>query len=94
MKDRLKRVGVRDGCTRYTIRFCWLLTPALAIQVFPTGLLPTRGALCGVGIVCRAHCVTAAFLTFRAGEKGYFRIRRGQNDCGFEAGVLGGMPDV
>jgi hypothetical protein len=47
-----------------------------------------------VGIVFQAHCVTAAFLTFRAGEKGYFRIRRGQKDCGFEAGVLGGMPDV
>ena len=50
MKDRLKRVRVHDGCTRCTIRFCWFLTPALAIQVFPTGLLPTLGALCGVGV--------------------------------------------
>ena len=33
-------------------------------------------------------------VTLCAGEKGYFRIRRGQNDCGFEAGVLAGMPDV
>jgi hypothetical protein len=37
---------------------------------------------------------TTFSLTIFAGEKGYFRIRRGQNDCGFEAGVLAGMPDI
>lgn len=25
------------------------------------------------------------------GDKGFFKIRRGSNDCGFESGIVGGM---
>jgi len=31
--------------------FGWLVTPALAIQVFPTGPSPTLGARSGVGML-------------------------------------------
>jgi hypothetical protein len=31
--------------------FGWLVTPALAIQVFPTGPSPTLGARSGVGVL-------------------------------------------
>jgi hypothetical protein len=63
----------------------------LSMQVYLTGPLQTPGALHGVGTL-RYQC--SIYLTLIAGEKGYFRIRRGQNDCGFEAGVLAGMPDI
>ncbi len=69
----------------------WDLVLTLSIQVYRIGLLQTLGALPGVGA---QHYESSIYLTLIAGEKGYFRIRRGQNDCGFEAGVLAGMPDI
>ena len=56
-----------------------------------TGASPIRGANSGVSessVLC--PCVSRT----SAGEEGFFRIRRGQNDCGFEAGVLAGMLDI
>jgi hypothetical protein len=46
----LNRVCMVAADVALLIFFCWLLTPALAIQVFPTGLSPTLGALSGVGM--------------------------------------------
>ena len=47
-----------------------------------------------MGCVIPPSSSARAALSLHAGEKGYFRIRRGQNDCKFEEGVLAGMPDV
>jgi hypothetical protein len=68
-------------------------------QACHTGPLPIHGASSGVcsiivTVACHPRLARPVCLMRNAGENGYFRIRRGQNDCGFEAGVMAGIPDI